>query len=735
MQSQLVHLLIAICSLLKTLFPMLTSTTSSSIRKSILKTILSDVKNANAKTQNHKFNRLVQGLLYDMIERSSAIAVANGGSASAAAPGGPKTVADYSGTGAKKNASTSRSSENAGKEAMWAVKLASELWRKGIWRDARTANLISAACFHSNTKVQSVAMHFFLNSSGSSNFDGSDSDSSDDDPNEAMASIRKVKHQQTINKKKKSTDKAAKKEIRKANTKRKAAELKEAEGLAGQIDNSALNLLHDPQTFAEKLYDLIAKNDKRFTLEHKVLIMQLFGRLTGLHKLYVLSFYSYITKYLVHHQLQITTILVALASSVHELVPPDALTPVIQKLAHEFVHPGVSSQVVAAGLNAIREICARQHWCMQPDLLEDLVEYRKSKDKGVMVASRALLQLYRDVNPDMLRRRERGKTATMNAIAGKAPPGALQYGTQKDILTNIEGLDLLEAHLEEKKAEKEAAKAALGEDGAADDAEVEEEEDGWEVASSDSDDSDEEGWIAVSSDEEDGGKAYFNDSEDEDERAERRERKKRKQSVVSEAASDGEALQAGKLEVTQDEIAELDKDEAEKKENSLAFATTRILTPADFVKLNELRTAAAEAEVKAGGGGAAKRKLALLQAAKKALKKSGAITATDGQGILTESQILGASKKAKADYEERMASIAKGREGREKFGSNKGKKKKEIPSSSTNKEKRKKTKAFSMVQHSKEVMGKGRASLRAKQRRLKGYSRSQKKNAAKAARL
>lgn len=718
-------------SLLKTLFPMLTSTTSSTIRKSILKTILSDVKNANAKTQNHKFNRLVQGLLYDMIERSSAIAVANGG-ASTAAPGGPKTVADYSGTGAKKNASTSRSSDNAGKEAMWAVKLASELWRKGIWRDARTANLISAACFHSNTKVQSVAMHFFLNASGSSSFDGSDSDSSDEDQNDAMASIRKVKHQQTINKKKKSTDKSAKKEIRKANNKRKAAELKEAEGLAGQIDNSALNLLHDPQTFAEKLYELIAKNDKRFTLEHKVLIMQLFGRLTGLHKLYVLSFYSYITKYLVHHQLQITTILVALASSVHELVPPDALAPVVQKIAHEFVHPGVSSQVVAAGLNAIREICARQHWCMQPDLLEDLVEYRKSKDKGVMVASRALLQLYRDVNPDMLRRRERGKTATMNAIAGKAAPGALQYGKEKGIVADIEGLDLLEAHLEEKKAEKEAARVAAGEDGV-EDLEEEDEEDGWEVASSDSGDSDEEGWIAVSSDEEDGGKGYFNDSEDEDERTERRERKRRKQSVVSEA--DPDALQAGKLEVTHDEIAELDKGASEPKESSLAFATTRILTPADFVKLNELRTAAAEAEVKAGGGGAAKRKLALLQAAKKALKKSGAVTATDGQGILTESQILGASKKAKADYEERMASIAKGREGREKFGSAKGKKKKDVPSSTTNKEKRKTTKAFSMVQHSKQVTGKGRASLRAKQRRLKGYSRSQKKNAAKAARL
>jgi protein SDA1 len=158
--------------------------------------------------------------------------------------------------------------------------------------------------------------------------------------------------------------------------------------------------------------------------------------------------------------------------------------------------------------------------------------------------------------------------------------------------------------------------------------------------------------------------------------------------------------------------------------------TLQILTPADFAKLNELRTAAAEEEVKAGGGGAAKRKLALLQAAKKVLKASGGV-----EGMLTEAEIIGASKKAKADYEERMASIAKGREGREKFGSAKGKKKKGTPSSSTNAEKRKKTKAFAMVAQSRAVRGKGRVSLRAKQKRLQGHSRSQKKNAAKAARL
>lgn len=135
--------------------------------------------------------------------------------------------------------------------------------------------------------------------------------------------------------------------------------------------------------------------------------------------------------------------------------------------------------------------------------------------------------------------------------------------------------------------------------------------------------------------------------------------------------------------------------------------------------------------MKAGGGGAAKRKLELLKAAKKALR-AGA-DANEG-GILTESEIIGVGKKAKADYEERMASIQRGREGREKYGSAKGKKKQANPSSTTNKEKRK-AKNFAMVAHSREVTGKARASLMTKKKRLLGYTKSQKKNARQAARM
>ena len=132
--------------------------------------------------------------------------------------------------------------------------------------------------------------------------------------------------------------------------------------------------------------------------------------------------------------------------------------------------------------------------------------------------------------------------------------------------------------------------------------------------------------------------------------------------------------------------------------------------------LNELRIQAATKAVESGGGSIAKRKLATLEANRK-IARSG----QSGDGtFVSEHDILGPRKKAKSDYEERMASINKGREGREKFGSQKGKKNKDVPSSSTNREKARK-KPIMMVISSAAVRSKKKVSLREKQQRLRKH--------------
>ncbi|WVQ84477.1 hypothetical protein IAT38_006629 [Cryptococcus sp. DSM 104549] len=661
--------------LLQTLLPLL-PTVPSALRGMIRHTILTDIKTSNQKTKNHRLNRVVQSLLFGMVES-----------------GMQGEVIGDKGKGKGKE---------RGGEAMWAVMMVKELWRKGVWTDAKTVSIVALAAFHPNTKVQSAALHFFL---GSENETEDDSDDEDYEGNARRAQW-KMEHRLEVNKSGKKKERvlsSLKKEAKKAR-------VKKAANAGVTVNFPALELLHDPQTFGEKLYDNLHKHDKVYSLDHKILIMQLLSRVMGTHKLCVLGFYSYIIKYLTYHQLQVTLILVSLAQSVHDLTPPDVLTPVIRKLAQEFVHPGVGAEVVAAGLNAIREVCRRQPWCMEEDLLGDLIEYRKSKDKGVVTAARGLLQLFREVNPGMLKRRERGKAAAMNLNGTQV----LAYGHSKDAAEGIEGLELLEEHFASLRKEANGGVS----DGSDAEMEVDEDDeagwDDWEVESDN--ESDSSGWMSVDSEGDDD--LEISDSEDEGEKKrERKEKKEKKKGKKAEEEEDEDEEMDDGASVAPSTAA-TEASQATKKLSLLA--QQKILTPADFALLNELRLKAAKDLAEHGGGSVAKRKLAALEQSKRHVDND------EAERFLTEAEILGPRKKVKATWEERMESIQKGREGRDKFGSAKGKKKKEAPSSSTNREKAR-NKPLMMAVHSNKVVQKKKASLRDKQMRLRAAIDKQKK--------
>ncbi|OCB85450.1 SDA1-domain-containing protein [Sanghuangporus baumii] len=634
--------------LLKTIFPLLPRTSSSSLRSFIRKNILLEIRSANVQRTNLKLNRAVQAMLFRMVEQGADM----------------DPVFDKG----KKPVRSADVSHHSGDEALWAVFLTKDLWKKGIWNDAKSVAIISLGCFHPITKVQSAALHFFL--------DEDDDESSEEEDEKA---------------------KSKKVEALKANY-------------------VALQLLQDPQTFAEKLFDNLSRFDKRFTLDHKILLMQVMCRAMGTHKLCVLPFYTYLLKYLSASQLRIPTILAALATSVHALTPPDVLTPVLRKIAHEFVHPGVGSEVVAAGLNAIREVCTRQPLAMEEDLLGDLVEYKKSKDRGVMAAARGLLHLYRQEMPSMLKRRERGKEAVMKGAS--IQPLAFGQEAQPNKAV-IDGLDvsalvfckffllidyLLKRKLLEEHIRRMKETEADGSDTNDEESDDEDAWEGWEIASDSDSSSSSDGWIDVSSDSE--NDLEISDSEDE----KRTQEKKAKEEESDSEESDSKTKDK---DDTEEETGITGKASNAPADPSQSIAATKILTPADFALLNDLRSKAESSNTNAK-----KRKHG---------DSSKSASAADGETIvLGEADILGPRKKAKATYEERMASVKEGREGREKYGSNKGKKHKEMPSSTTNREK-KRNKPLMMVMASREVRGKKKASLMEKQKRLRKHNDNQKK--------
>jgi protein SDA1 len=147
---------------------------------------------------------------------------------------------------------------------------------------------------------------------------------------------------------------------------------------------------------------------------------------------------------------------------------------------------------------------------MNADLLQDLTSYNKSKDKGVMNAARSLISLYREVAPEMLLKKDRGKNVTMAMNAGESG-STIKFGVERNITTGIEGLELLE---EWKKEQGELDED--NDDGNPPTTEVIDIVDWkeWEVGSEEDESDESEGWIAVSSDEDHG--IEISDSEDDE---------------------------------------------------------------------------------------------------------------------------------------------------------------------------------------------------------------------------
>lgn len=77
-----------------------------------------------------------------------------------------------------------------GEDAMWAVILTKELWRKQTWTDAKSVSIVALACFHPVIKVQSASLYFFL---------GGDQDEQDSDDESDQASIISLRSLRPLN--------------------------------------------------------------------------------------------------------------------------------------------------------------------------------------------------------------------------------------------------------------------------------------------------------------------------------------------------------------------------------------------------------------------------------------------------------------------------------------------------------------------------------------------------------
>ncbi|XP_005304163.2 protein SDA1 homolog isoform X1 [Chrysemys picta bellii] len=393
------------------------------LRKTLYTHIVTDIKNINAKHKNNKVNTTLQNFMYTMLRDSNPTA------------------------------------------AKISLDVMIELYRRNIWNDAKTVNVITTACFSKVTKILVAGLKFFLGKDEDEKKD-SDSESEDEMPTTRDLMVRYATGKKTTKHKKK-LEKAMK--VLKKHKKKKKPEV---------FNFSAIHLIHDPQDFAEKLLKQLETSKERF--EVKMMLMDLISRLVGIHELFLFNFYPFVQRFMQPHQREVTKILLFAAQASHQLVPPEIIQSVLMTIANNFVTDKNSGEVMTVGLNAIKEITARCPLAMTEDLLQDLALYKSHKDKNVMMSARTLIHLFRSLNPQMLQKKFRGKPTEASSEAR-----IHEYG-ELDAKDYIPGAEILEV---ENKEEGGGIH----------------EEDGWQSASFSEEEDDEDGeWIDVhhSSDEE-----------------------------------------------------------------------------------------------------------------------------------------------------------------------------------------------------------------------------------------
>ncbi|XP_032520338.2 protein SDA1 homolog [Danaus plexippus] len=587
--------------------------------------IISDIKNMNMKHKDMKLNSTLQNFIYSMLRDSNT------------------------------------------KTAKLAIDILIELYHKNIWNDHKTVNIIAdVGCFSKVTKVMVASLKFFLSREEE---EKSDSDSDNEvDPRDTMIANK-------FNKKTRKREKMVEK------VKKTAKKLKKKKEKAPIFNFSALHLINNAQGFAEKLFKQIESSNERF--EVKLMTLDVISRLIGLHQLFLFNYYAFIARLLMPHQREVTRILQFAAQAAHELVPPEVIEPVMKAIANNFITERNSTDVMAVGLNAVREICARCPLAVSEDLLRDLVQYKSYKEKSVMMAARSLIQLYRQTMPNILHKKDRGRPSEASVELKDKKYGEI------DIKDYIPGSEVL-LEKEEIKEKKKIQKKSKSKDDSDDEwVDVGSSDSEINISDSDEDDEDEEDeQLAEESDE-----AAESDVEEGD-------KNESNETVEETNTSATEKEKPRKILKAKRTITKQERDEKIKVARELA--AEKIFTDEDFKRIEAAQIKKMVSGVK---------------------RKSNIIEEEDESPELVQlSAIENIHKKRKHDKSARLETVLKGREERAKFGYKD--RRKDENCSKTNREKRK-TKSYQMVKH--KARGKVKRSFKEKQIAFRNYLIKQKK--------
>ena len=199
-----------------------------------------------------------------------------------------------------------------------------ELYKRKMWNDDNTVNVIAEAALQKSSKLWLIAWRFFL----LMNYDDEESSSSDSSDIEAIKSkIMNTRIGAKMSRKKKHNLEKTLKNMRRK---------QERQGkVYFSTDFLPIDWIRCPQEYAERLFYRLRKSNEK--LEIKLYMMKFIARLIGRHKLIMFNFYPFILKYINTHQKELAEFLAMVAESTHINVPHDEVSPLVSKILDNFV--------------------------------------------------------------------------------------------------------------------------------------------------------------------------------------------------------------------------------------------------------------------------------------------------------------------------------------------------------------------------------------------------------------
>lgn len=180
-----------------------------------------------------------------------------------------------------------------------------------------------------------------------------------------------------------------------------------------------IDMINNAQDFCEKLFTHLKR--KNFKFEINLAMMSVLGRMIGRHNLIIFNFYPFMIRYMYPHQKEISRILAFIAESCHEMVPPDDLEPMLKHLIDQFITERCHEEKITMGLHTIRAVCEKVPYAINEFSLNYCCSFNRYKEKNVAAAARSLINYYRDVNPDILEKKYRGRFDMLDKKEDRKP--------------------------------------------------------------------------------------------------------------------------------------------------------------------------------------------------------------------------------------------------------------------------------------------------------------------------